>query len=300
MLSGGSMKQFTITLTSLIILFTPLYLKAQDSTKCKDGWHWEWEEFDEWSGWGSKKPTISLNYGFSDISRTDVEAPFADNNLIELKLGYTHKKITKYADYIEKRNFNYGFLNRNASKLAGSSGTASDIETNNWQFGVGWSGGYGYKMGGEASVTPYYTSSLTWTNLDFAGDSLSPNDERIKELYDETFRFGTSSEAGVRIQATSLIALEAGYERSIVFERHLFWKWAGSGIIEIAAQGALDVFIKEVFKSSPAAGPIVFFVLKSALGYGIYELRQEKMNWPFPSAQPIAMDNFKFGVTLTF
>ncbi|MCK7529451.1 MAG: hypothetical protein MZV64_73820 [Ignavibacteriales bacterium] len=34
----------------------------------------------------------------------------------------------------------------------------------------------------------------------------------------------------------------------------------------------LDVFIKEVFKSSPSAGPIVFFILKSALGYGLYEL----------------------------
>jgi hypothetical protein len=126
------------------------------------------------------------------------------------------------------------------------------------------------------------------------------DNERIKQLYDESFRFGSSYETGVRVQATSLIALEGGYERSIVFERHLFWKWAGSGIIELAANGLLDVFIKEVFKSSPSAGPIVFFVLKSALGYGLYELRQDKMNWPFPSAPPIAMDNIKFGVTLTF
>jgi hypothetical protein len=102
------------------------------------------------------------------------------------------------------------------------------------------------------------------------------------------------------MQATRLIVLEAGYERAIVFERHLFWKWAGSGIIELAANGLLDVFIKEVFKSSPAAGPIVFFVLKSALGYGLYELRQDKMNWPFPSAPPIAFDNIKFGVTFVF
>lgn len=87
------MKLFTITLTSLIILFAPLFLKAQDSTECEEGWnwHWEWDEVDEWTGWWSKKPTISLNYGFSDVSRKDVEAPFADNNLIELKLGYTNK-----------------------------------------------------------------------------------------------------------------------------------------------------------------------------------------------------------------
>jgi len=299
------MKLFSSTILYFIILFTPFQISAQDSTETTDEeWKWdeewkmEWEE--EWAAWSNKKPTISLNYGFSEISRTDVEAPFTDNNLIELKLGYTYKKITKYADNIEKSTFNYGFLNRNSTELAGGSETTSDIETNNWQFGVGWSSGYGYKIGTDASVTPYYTSSFTWTNMDFSDDSLSEYDESIKLQYEDAFRFGTSSEAGVRIQPTNLLSLDAGYERSIVFQRHLFWKWAGSGIIELAANGILDVFIKEVFKSSPSAGPIVFFVLKSALGYGLYELRQEEMNWPFPSAPPIAFDNFKFGVTLTF
>jgi len=298
------MKLTSITILYLIILFTPFQISAQDSTETDEEWKWdeewkmEWEE--EWTAWSNKKPSLSLNYGFSEISRTDVEAPFSDNNLLELKLGYTYKKTTKYSESIEKSTFNYGFLNRNSTELAGGSETTSDIETNNWQFGFGWSGGYGYKLGAESSVTPYYTSSLTWTNLDFTDDSLSVNDERIKQLYDESFRFGSSYETGVRIQATSLIALEGGYERSIVFERHLFWKWAGSGIIELAANGILDVFIKEVFKSSPSAGPVVFLLLKTALGYGLYELRQDKMNWPFPSAPPIAFDNFKFGVTLTF
>ena len=242
------MKLFTTTILYVLIFFSPFKIMAQDSTETEEEWKWdeewtlEWEE--EWTEWLNKRPTISLDYGFSNISRTDVEAPFADNNLIELKLGYTYDKTSKYADYIEKKTFNYGFLNRNSTKLAGGSETDSDIKTNNWQFGFGWSSGYGYRMGENSFVTPYYTSSLSWTNLDFADDTLSPNDERIKQLYDETFRFGSSVEGGVRVQATSLITLEAGYERSIVFERHLFWKWAGSGIIEIAAQGLLDVFIK--------------------------------------------------------
>ena len=296
------MKHYILTITTLLILIIPFYSFAQDSTKAKDkkGWKWEWDDFDEWKIWKNKQPAISLNYGLSDISRKDVETPFADNNLLELKLGYRSKQKTKYADYIEKSVFNYLFLNRNTTNLAGGSGTTGDIETKNWQFGAGWSKEYGYKIGKDASITPYYTSSMNWTRIDFPDDSLNPNDERIKQLYDEAFRFGTSSEAGVRIQPIKLITFEAGYERSIVFERHLFWKWAGSAVIEVAANGVLDVFIKEVFKSSPAAGPIVFFVLKGALGYGLYELRKGEMNWPFPSAPPIAMDNFKFGMTFTF
>ena len=296
------MKHYILTFTTLLILIIPFYSFAQDSTKAKDkkGWKWEWDDFDEWKVWKNKQPAISINYGFSDISRKDVEAPFADNNLLELKLGYRSKRMTKYADYIEKSTYNYLFLNRNTTNLAGGSGTTGDIETQNWQFGAGWSKEYGYKIGEDASINPYYTSSMNWTRIDFANDSLSTKDERIKLLYNETFRFGTSSETGVRIQPIKLITLEAGYERAIVFERHLFWKWAGSGIIEVAANGLLDVFIKEVFKSSPAAGPIVFFVLKSALSYGIYELRQDKMNWPFSSAPPVALNNIKFGVTFTF
>jgi hypothetical protein len=288
------MKQKILFLV-LVVMYFPFILSQTDSTE--DSWQWEMSE--ELKAWANKKPAISLNYGFSSLSRKDVEAAFADNNLLELKLGYTYKR-NKYADYIEKSTFNYLLVNHNSTDLAGGSTTASDIETNNWQFGVGWSGGYGYKVGTDASVTPYYASSFTWTNMDFSDKLLSTNDERVKELYDESIRFGTSSEAGMRVQATKLIVLEAGYEKSIVFERHLFMKWLGSGIIEIAAHSALDIFINEVFQSSPSAGPIVFFVLKSALGYGLYELRKEKMNWPFPSAPPIAFDNIKFGVSLTF
>jgi hypothetical protein len=287
-------------LTLILILSNSIFLTAQDTTETDEDWEWEWDEVEEFSDWKLKQPTINLIYGLSDIKRTDVEAPFADNNLLELKLGYTRNKTSRYADFIEKHTFNYLFLNKNSTELAGETDITTDIETNNWQFGLGWSGGYGYKVESEALIIPYYSSMMTWTTLDFADDSLSANDESIKELYDESIRFGSGMEAGVRVNFTKMIAIEGGYERTIVFQRHLFWKWAGSAIIELAAQGLLDTFIKEIFKSSPSVGPVVNMILKGALGYGLYELRQEKMNWPFPSAPPIAMDNVKFGVTFVF
>jgi hypothetical protein len=294
------MKRVSSKFITIIILLFPLCTFAQDTTETKEEWTWNWEEVGDWVDWWKKKPAISLNYGFSNINRKDVEAPFADNNLVELKLGYTSKNTTRFANYIERRRNKYFVINYNSTKLAGGSGTSSDIETNNWRLGLGSSSGYGYKLGKDASITPFFASSMDWTNINFKNDSLGSNDERIAQLYDETFRFGSSNEMGVHIQATRLITLQASYERAIVYERHLFWKWAGSGIIELAAHGLLDVFIKEILKSTPAAGPVVFFILKSALGYGLYELRQEKMNWPFSSAPPVAFDNIKFGVTFVF
>ena len=297
------MKNLYLALISSLIILTPAFITAQDSTKTKEdewAWDWEWDDVDEWVSWSTKKPTISLIYGLSNISRDDVQESFADNALIELKLGYTSKKTTSYADYIEKLTYNYAFLNYNSTSLAGGTSETSEIETKNWQFGLGWSTGYGYKIGSQSAIIPYYSSTLSFTEIDFQNDSLNANDEDIMNRYNGTFRFGSSSEFGVRGQITNLLILEAGYETAAVFEGWLFWKWAGSAVIEVAANGVLDVFIKEVFKSSPAAGPVVFFVLKGALGYGLYELRKGEMNWPFPSAPPVAMDNFKFGMTFTF
>ena len=65
------MKQFYLTFISLLIIFTPIYV-AQDSTKTDDedwAWELEWDDVDDWIGWSQKKPTISLNYGLSNISR---------------------------------------------------------------------------------------------------------------------------------------------------------------------------------------------------------------------------------------
>jgi len=297
------MKLVYLILISFLMIFTPGFSLAQDSTETDDedwAWEMEWDDVDDWISWSKKKPTISLIYGLSEMSRDDVTQSFANNALMELKLGYTKTKTTRYADYIEKLTYNYVFLNYNSTSLAGGTTDTSEIETKNWQFGVGWSTGYGYKIGSQSAIIPYYSSTLNFTEIDYQNDSLNTNDEDIMNRYYGTFRFGSSSEFGVRGKITDLIMVDAGYETAAVFEGWLFWKWAGSAVIEVAANAALDAFIKEIFKTSPAAGPIVFLALKGALGYGLYELRKSEMNWPFPSAPPISMDNFKFGLTFTF
>jgi len=36
------------------------------------------------------------------------------------------------------------------------------------------------------------------------------------------------------------------------------------------------------------------------LSYGIYELKQDKMNWPFETVPPLAFSQFKIGVSFVF
>ena len=294
---------FIAIIFSIIITFSG-NLTAQDSTKTNDndnGWEWSWDsnEFEQWVHFGKKLPTISLQYGLTDANRNDISAEFTNPNLLEMQIGHTSRRLSHYADYLIKFTSRYFHLGYLSSKLAGSSDNPDELRTKSWRFGFGRSGGYGYKIG-DAAVIPYSTYSFDWTRVDFENTSSLQSDNNIIQRYDESFRFGSSSEGGISFIASSLITIQAGYQRSIVFERHLFWKWAGSALIEAAAQGLVDSFIKEIFRSSPAAGPVVYFLLKNALSYGIYELRQEKMNWPFPSAPSLSFDSFKFGVTFTF
>ncbi|HQI39678.1 MAG: hypothetical protein B6D44_01325 [Ignavibacteriales bacterium UTCHB2] len=302
----------------LLIAFLVLYsfnvsIAQQDSSNTNDewDWHWKWNESSDWKDfkyWNfdfdNTHPAISLQYGLSSINRHDIQSKFLNPNLIELKLGYIKERDFENSDYIIDHRYKYIYLSNESNKLAGKEAIGSEIAADMWRFGFGRLHGYGYKVGENSAIIPYYSYTLNWSNIDFKypeNQSLINNDDIEKlNLYDKSFRFGTSSEGGVRFKLIENLILDAGYERSVVFQRHLFWKWAGSGLLEAAAQGLLDGFINKIFKSSPAAGPVVNFLLKNALAYGIYELRKDKMNWPFKSEAPITYDQFKFGVTFVF
>jgi len=107
-------------------------------------------------------------------------------------------------------------------------------------------------------------------------------------------------EGGVKLRLVPLVIIDVGFERAIVFRRHLFWKWVGSVALEGMANWGMDAFIDRVLQSSPAAVPVVSFVLKNALSYGVYQLRKDTMNYPFDSEAPLFLDTFKFGATFVF
>jgi hypothetical protein len=280
-------------------------LPQEDSTKTNEDWDWHWDKWEDWTvdfGFKKTRPAISLQYGLANLDRKDLQSQFVDPNLLEVKLGYIKDRVAWETDNIIRHSYKYLYLSNESNKHAGKEAVGSEIESDMWRFGIGRLSGYGYKLGENAAIIPYYAYTLNWSNIDFKESTAEFDnpDREILNLYDKSFRFGTSSEGGVRIKLIDNLILDAGYERSIVFQRHLFWKWAGGAIMEAAAQGLLDGFVSEVFESSPVAGPIVNFLLKNALAYGIYELRQDKMNWPFNSEAPIAYDQFKFGVTVVF
>ena len=312
------MKKINLLLIALLFLGFNFTKAQEDSTETNVNWdwHWTWNEWDDWKDWkvdfgfSHSNPAISLQYGMAKINREDINEQFVDPNLVELKLGYIKETPAWETDYILKQSYKYLFLSNTNNQLSGKEANGTEIESDMWRVGFGRSVGYGYKLGENSAIVLYNSYTINWSRIDFKfPDIMTINplalfvynqDLEVLKLYDEAFRFGTSGEGGIRVKALQNVMFDVGYERSVVFQRHLFWKWAGSALIEVVSQGLLNGFINEIFESSPAAGPIVNFILKNALTYGIYELRQDKMNWPFNSEAPVSCDQFKFGLTFMF
>jgi hypothetical protein len=285
---------FKIYFFSLFIVFVSI-INAQDYDSTQNE-HFSFRD-NPFSSEG-KSPVIIFNYGLSKISRDNFGDAFSNPNLVEVKLGYMEKHLVSESNGIYSSDMRDLFVDNISTRLSNNSG-AGKLQTNTWRIGIDRMQGYGYSFG-EAGLTLNSAYSFIWSNIEFLNESGDSAGREIKNLYNKQFKFGTSSEANIQLDFTQNIGINAGYERAIVFQRHLVWKWIASEIIEFAVMYPLDNFIEDFMDRAPAAAPLVNFVLKNALYYGLYELRHKKMNWPFESAPPIAFDQFKFGLVFNF
>ena len=295
---------FLLALTLII----PAYSQEKDTSDTNTDWeNWDKNTDNKWDNIGSHMfdfrikgaPTIELNYGGSKMNLKTITNKFANPGMIELRLGYTTDKSYNGSDYVSKYSFKFFHLSNFTTNLSGNQ-SSSDLITNSWRFGLGWASGFGYDLGNGCEITPYYQSSFDWTMVNMQSTPSNPADIYTTDLFNKTFRFGNSFQGGLQFKFIDNLGIDASYERSIVYSRHLFWKWGASKLIEVIGQGLIDEFVEEILDSTPSAVPVVNFLLKNALSYGIYELRQEKMNWPFETAAPLAFDQFKLGITFVF
>jgi hypothetical protein len=310
-------KNLLLTFLLSLVLLIPVYSQEKDTTytdttktDIEEGWdnqdnNPEAEGGNKWDDIGSHMfdfkikgvPTISFNYGFSKMNLKSINQNFTKPGMLELKVGYTTEKSYNGSDNVLKYKFNYLHISNFTPDLAGNKIT-TDLNTNTWRFGFGWASGYGYDFGGGFSIIPFHSGSIDWTKMDMHSTPATTADLNTTNLFNKDIRFGNSFQGGIQLKFMNSVAIEASYERSVVYPRHLFWKWGMGMVIEGAGQGLVDLFIDKVLDSSPAAAPIVNFLLKNALSYGIYELRQDKMNWPFETVAPLTFDQFKVGITI--
>ncbi|MBX3009591.1 MAG: hypothetical protein KF816_16330 [Melioribacteraceae bacterium] len=315
------MRKLLFILFSLLAFNMAIFAQVEDSTEVdwdedddKEwdwGWNWKWDKNwvnQEFSG----SPIIEATYGFGNPYHKKLNNDPAKIGVAELKLGYTYSSEFQRKGLVEFSD-KYFFVSNISNEIYSSKLGTMEIGTDMWRFGFAKRKGYGYELG-STRILPYSTEGISWSRIKFdypyrawpaifpplPGQVMEMEDVEIINRYEENFRFGTLNETGVRFEIANTLSINAGYEAAVIFPRWMFWKHMGSLIIESAANGILDKFINKISDSSPAAAPIVNFVLKNGISYAFYTLKKDKMNWPFSTETPLTYETFKLGVTFTF
>lgn len=239
----------------------------------------------------SGDPTIMVHYGLTQYDARPLTKDVRRVGQIIFEIGY-RKEDFGVEDYLTDYSWHGVIIGHYSGGK--SNNTSETIAARAWQFGLGNENGDGYTFD-ETSIIPYRSSMYGWTQLESELTNVS-NDSAIVLLYQGTFRFGQVGGMGVQAQFLPVIGFDATFKRGVIFPRHLFLKHLGSVVVEEVAHGLVSHFIDRVFESSPAAGPIVGLLLHGTITYGIYELRKEKMHWPFNTAQPVTYDAFSLGI----
>ncbi len=292
-----------IPILLLILLISPVAgLKADDRDSTKSGFDRFLERLYSNRKFIKNHPTLEFTYqpGSPSFPEGKLNSGLANTYTGDLVYGFTRfddrlpmRDIFTYAsEYVFLRNVNAQFK-PDFWELKG-------ISTDAWKFGGGLSTGYGYQLGNHKLIL-YHAGAFIWSRIDV--DLLTVHnhqDIKIMERYDEDYRFGTYWSGGVKFQVSGPFYIRTGYEHTIVFPRHMFWKFTGSWLLENVSQRWIDFFEDDFMEVHGRNFPWVIFLIKNGISYAWYELRRHNMNWPFDTAKPLSYNSFQIGATFIF
>lgn len=248
----------------------------------------------------NERGMLELSYG-QMITKHDnyTQSLFTPLGSLNVKIGYfkssqqgSRRYKLPFYDYEGLLNFSYNSVDVGGEK------SETKIEGKQWEFSFADREALGYDLGKDVAIMPYYqNSTLFWGGYSFRYDTTAPDE---LNRFTQGLRFGHGNEAGIMIQCTENIALTGSYSFNTLFPRHIFWQWAVSEIVYQAGDALADGFVKIVKRRAPFAAPILHFILRNGLAYGMYELRKKGMNWPFDSEKALGMEQFRVGVTFMF
>jgi hypothetical protein len=283
-----------LTLLTALLFCVPLRAVLAQDDKSDD-----WDSWKDFKFTYRRSPTLSIYYGWTTPSFDGFTQDFAKSGFLQFKIGGSTVRTKDMIANLVNYKYEYFEVANFAPRLT-TLPSSNEVVTETWRFGGAAETGMGYGNPSSFSVILYNSGGINWSQISVPKQVLTPADSNILELYNGTFRFGTLSEGGVKLRLSNLFIIDGGYERAMIFPRTLFMKWVGSALLERVFQWGVDEFVDKVVDNSPAAAPVVSFVLKNGVSYAMYELRKKSMNWPFPSDPAMLNDTWKIGVSMTF
>ncbi len=295
-------------LLAFLHVFVPL--KAQEVTIQKDtsfSFKLGFFDFsmifdDDTLAYEKKVPAITIAGGFTKLFyHSDVfEGQLADLNSYEIILSSMAISRTPQNADVIKYSHNGLFLKTALSSWQSLKDATKGIRTDTWTFGLSSGKGFGYKLGKYSYLIFHQTSGINWNKITFLDTADNDKDKDAIDVFGSAIRFGEYFDGGIKYRFLKNLSLNIDYERSLIYPRHLFWKWTWSKIIESTGSLLIDFFINEIHESTPSATPIVYFILKNAYSYGFYELYNSRMNWPSETVPPLMFNTFKIGISMYF
>ena len=259
----------------------------------------DWDYEIDWP-WRGAHPFVEVNYGYGIPKHKNIEADFTRFGSIGIKLGYSDTHNYRKHLYQVDDNYFLGTYSSDELNKIDEQDEPGKIKTEMWRFGFGNRLGYGYELA-LFSLLPYNQIQCTFTKLEFSRDpSFSPSDIDLFERYEGTYRFGISTEGGVKFELFKSLAVIGSYETAVVYPRVIFFKWFGSVIIQTITLGLISRFAEDIVDSSPVMGPLMYAILRNGAGYGLYYAMQSNMYWPFKSEKPFTHEMFRLGASITF
>ncbi len=241
-------------------------------------------------------PYLHINYGFTRFAHKNAVQNFQDIGTLNLQIGYT-KTFTRNRSYLFGVKDSYLSISLN-NKNYYEPAVINPNKLSNYLVSLGRNESFGYKVG-SVKFSLGTGKDFNWTKISFDRVEVGP-DTLILDFYRDALRFGEANQSSATIKFFDFVGINFNYRYGIIFPRHMFWKHLGSFVIEEAAQSLLNEYLEKIFSMRPAAGPIINFVLRSSLSYLFYELKKERMNWPFKTVPPLTYDTYSIGLRFTF
>jgi hypothetical protein len=254
-----------------------------------------------------KKPFLDVYYGKAQLSRQGMSGEISNTDIYGIGIGVKKEKEHKESDEVIIQDKNGISLTLgSAQDLQQSDSLFQGVSLTNtnaldfWSLGFINGMGYGYQWG-SSTLMLTVEDNTSWTSINPRTYSLmqGPADWQNIMDFDGTMRLSSSMTSSLEFRVSNTVSLTGGYTWNQVMPRHLFWYWMGSEIIEGLAGNAVDRLIENFTEMSPKSQPVMHFVLKSAVLYGMKEMRRKYMNWPFETASPLNITYWNIGVGLT-